>query len=236
MITALVVLFMAGYCKMAIPAVIIAAGISALSNLVGQGVSSAQNKENQKARERYLKQSRDEEQSWYDRNYYADPTQRADALRLINAISEDNKNRNRAIAGRAAMGGATEEAVAQEKALNNQKEAEVISAIAADNNKRKDAIDAQHHQNVQHLNDAEFNMEQAEAARKAQNLQTAIASAGNIAASIAGNTADGADAGNTETEPVNTPGQQAPVATPPADAGGVKDSATQLSTKRKPYE
>jgi hypothetical protein len=223
MTTALTILFAVGMTKWAIAPVVIAAGISALSNLVGQGVSSAQNKENQNARERYLNRRRQEEDNWYNRNYNADPTQRADAQRAINMVSEEMKRNNRATAGRAAMGGATEEAVAREKELGNQAVADVVSSIAAEGSRRKDAIDAQHHQAVQGINDAEFNMQQAEAARKAQNLQTAVTAAGNVAAAIAGNT--GNDAG-AETPATNA----APVASAPTSGEGSTTSTTQLNT------
>ena len=229
MTTALTLLFVMGASKWAIAPVIIAAGISALSSLAGMGISSAQQKDAASAREKYLARRRAEEQNWYDRNYYADPTQRADAQRAITMISEELKNRNRATAGRAAMGGATEEAVAQEKALSNQALADVVSSIAADNSKRKDAIDAQHQQNVQNIEDAEFNMEQQEEARKAQNLQTAVAAAGNVAAAIAGNSGDTtttADAANNKVE--------TPAITTPTETGGSTNATTQLNTTPAP--
>lgn len=226
MITALTILFAVGISKWAIAPVIIAAGISALSSLAGMGISAAQNKNAANARDRYLRQSRQEEGNWYNRNYYADPTQRADAQRLINQVSEELKNRNRATAGRAAMGGATEEAVAQEKALGNQTLADVVGDIAASNSARKDKIDEAHHSNVQNINDAEFNMQQAEAARRAQNIQTAMQTAGSLGAAIAGSSADDSTA-PTET-PMTTPADTAtPVATP---ATGSTDAATQLNT------
>lgn len=225
MTTALTILFAVGISKWAIAPVIIAAGISALSSLAGQGISASQNQKAANARDKYLKQSRQEEQNWYDRNYYADPTQRADAQRLINQVSEELKNRNRTTAGRAAMGGATEEAVAQEKALGNQTLADVVGDIAAANSTRKDKIDEIHHQNVQHLNDAEFDMEQAEAARKAQNIQTAMQTAGSLGAAIAGSSVDDSSA-PTET-PMTTPADTAtPVNTP---AAGSTDATTQLN-------
>lgn len=230
MTTTLTLLFVMGASKWAIAPVIIAAGISALSSLAGMGISSAQQKEAANAREKYLARRRAEEQNWYDRNYYADPTQRADAQRAITMISEELKNRNRATAGRAAMGGATEEAVAQEKALGNQALADVVSSIAADNSKRKDAIDAQHHQNVNNIEDAEFNMEQQEAARKAQNLQTAVSAAGNVAAAIAGNSGDTTTTGDAANNKVETPA----IATPTTETGGSTNATTQLSTTPTP--
>ena len=224
MTTALTILFAVGMTKWAIAPVVIAAGISALSNLAGMGMSAAKNKEAANARERYLKQSRQEEENWYNRNYYADPTQRADAQRLINQVSEELKNRNRSTAGRAAMGGATEEAVAQEKALGNQTLADVVGDIAAANSARKDKIDEAHHSNVQHLNDTEFNMQQAEAARRAQNIQAAMQTAGSLGAAIAGSSVDDTPAETPAETPMTTPTDTT------APASGSTDAATQLNT------
>ena len=228
MTTALTILFAVGVSKWAIAPVIIAAGISALSSLAGQGISSAQNKEAANAREKYLARRRQEEQNWYDRNYNADPTQRADAQRLINQVSEELKNRNRATAGRAAMGGATEEAVAQEKALGNQTLADVVGDITAANSTRKDRIDEIHHSNVQNIDDAEFNMQQAEAARKAQNIQTAMQTAGTLGAAIAGSSADDSTA-PTET-PTTTPADTQLNTTPPdTKSQGVENRLNQMN-------
>lgn len=196
MTTALTILFAVGISKWAIAPMIIAAGISALSSLASQGISAKNNKDAAAAREAYLEKRRQDEQNWYDRNYYADPTQRADAQRAINVISEKLKNRNRATEGRAAMGGATEEAVAQEKAASNQALADVVGSIAAEGSKRKDAIDAQHLANQQNIDAAELTMQQQEAARKSQALANAVGAAGTLAASIVGNASD-SDAGST---------------------------------------
>lgn len=225
MTTALTILFAVGVSKWAIAPVIIAAGISALSQLAGNYMSSKANEDAQAEREAYLARRKDEEQSWYDRNYLADPTQRADAQRAINMVSEELKKRSRSTAGRAAMGGATEEAVAQERANDSQAMADVIGTIAAEGEKRKEAVDAQHHANMQNLDDMQFNLQQQEAARKAQNMQAAMASAGSLAASIAGNSGDMGAGGE-------APAAAAPAVGQPVDSG-IKDSKTQLN-KHKP--
>lgn len=228
MITALTILFAVGVSKWAVAPAIIAAAISALSSLAGMGISAAQNKKAAQARQEYLDKRKEEEENWYDRNYYADPTQRADAQRAINMISEELKNRSRATAGRAAMGGATEEAVAQEKALGNQALADVVGDIAAANSARKDAIDAQHHAAQQNITDTAFNIQQQEAARRAQNLQAAMANAGSLAASIAGNT-------GSDDKSANTGNNAAPVVGQPVDSG-VTDSKTQLNQYKPSYQ
>ena len=220
---------MAGSCKWAVAASIIAAAINALSDITGKAISAKNNRDAAEEREKYLSRRRREEQDWYDRNYKEDPTMRADAQRAINIISEELKNRNRATAGRAAMGGATEEAVAQEKALGNQALADVIGGIAAEGSKRKDAVDAMHHQAMQNIDDTAFGMQEAENARKAQNLQTAMASAGSLASAIA-------SSNSPESE---TKKDTAPATPSIMNAGemqdspaGSKDAKTQLSTHK----
>lgn len=222
MTTALSILFAVGMSKWAIAPVIIAAGISALSNLAGNYMSSKANKEAAASAEAANAKNRQIEEAWYKRNYYGDYTQRADAQRAINMITEEMKNRNRATAGRAAMGGATEEAVAQEKALGNQAIADTISGIAAEGAKHKAAIDSQHLSAQLGFNDIDQQNASAEAARKSQNMAAAVSAAGSLASSIVGNMGSGSGGGNST------------AATTKAAAAGIQDSNVQLN--KKPYD
>lgn len=85
-----------------------------------------------------------ENQNWYDRRYNEDPTQRADAQRLLTLTAERIKERNKAAAGAAAVAGGTEESVAATKEANAKALADTASQIAAQGDARKDAIEAQY--------------------------------------------------------------------------------------------
>lgn len=88
-------------------------------------------------------------QNWYDRNYNADTTQRADAQQLLNYTAEQIKKRNKQAAGTAAVMGGTEESVAAEKAANASAMAETVSKIAAAGESRRDHIDAAYLEGMQ---------------------------------------------------------------------------------------
>lgn len=90
-------------------------------------------------------------QNWYDRNYNADITQRADAQQLLNYTAEQIKKRNKQAAGTAAVMGGTEESVAAEKAANASAMAETASKIAAEGANRRDNIDAAYLEGMQRI-------------------------------------------------------------------------------------
>lgn len=82
-----------------------------------------------------------ENQAWYDRNYNADYTQRADAQRLLTMTQDSIRARNRNAQGAAVVGGATSEAIAQQKAANNATMGNVASSIAAAAENQKAAVE-----------------------------------------------------------------------------------------------
>lgn len=94
-----------------------------------------------------------ENEEWYNRNYYADPTQRADAQRVLELTQERIRERNNAAAGAAAVGGGTEESVAATKAANAKAMSDAVSQIAAAGEARKDAIEGQYMRQKSGLND-----------------------------------------------------------------------------------
>ena len=134
-------------------------GGSLLANLIGSGLSASAAKE---ARDKELKNIRNqqrENQNWYDRRYNEDPTQRADAQRLLTRTAELIKQRNKAAEGKAAVMGASEESVAATKEANAKTIADVASNIAAAGDARKDAIEAQYRATRMGLQNAETGVE-----------------------------------------------------------------------------
>lgn len=88
-----------------------------------------------------LEEQQRKNEDWYNRRYNEDPTQRADAQRVLQITAENIRNRNRAAAGAAAVAGGTEESVAAERAANAKAMADAASQIAAAGDRRKDAIE-----------------------------------------------------------------------------------------------
>ena len=122
-------------------------------------------------------------QSWYDRRYNEDATQRADAQRILTLTNENIRQRNQNAAGAQAVMGGTDESVAAAKAANNQALAEAASQIAAAGERRKDQIEAQYRETNAELNDKLMNLEQAKAQNVAQAVQ-GVAQAGSNMASV----------------------------------------------------
>lgn len=112
--------------------------------------------------------------SWYNKNYNADSTQRADARAIIREMAEGIKNRNQQAAGAQAVMGGTEESVAATKAANAQAMSDAASQIAIAGEQRKDAIENQYMQRKAGIN------EQLRALNKekAQNISSAIKGVG----------------------------------------------------------
>lgn len=117
------------------------AALGAVGSIFG-GISASKAMKKAKAG---IEQQRQKNQDWYDRRYNEDATQRADAQAILNRTEESIRNRNRAAAGTAAVMGGTEESVAAAKAANNEALANATSSIAANADRRKDAIENQYY-------------------------------------------------------------------------------------------
>lgn len=120
-------------------------------------------------------------QDMYDRRYYEDATQRADAQRMIQMTEDAVKRRNQSIAGTAAVMGSTEESIASAKKAGNEAVADVASRIVASGEARKDAIEQTYQQQQEQAS------AQAQAAhmQRAQGISHAVGGAINAGAHIA---------------------------------------------------
>lgn len=157
---------------------IISGGLSAVGSIFG-GISASKAMKKVK---KNLESQKQANQDWYDRNYNADATQRADAQRILTKTEEMIKNRNRQAAGTQAVMGGTEESVAAAKAANNQALADATSQIAVNAEARKDQIEQTYQQKDAQLQDALNNME----INKAQAISSAVQGVTQAGASIAG--------------------------------------------------
>lgn len=128
---------------------LLGAAIGAAGSIAG---SIAKNKSLKNLKDSLERRKRENE-NWYTRRYNEDATQRADAQRMISMTEEAIKRRNRAAAGRAAVMGGTEESVAAEKEANNVAQANIIGQIAAEGERRKDAIEQQYLNRKERLED-----------------------------------------------------------------------------------
>jgi len=128
---------------------IISAALGTMGGLAGTAAKDSAINDKLKA----LKKLGDKNDNWYNRRYYEDSTQRADAQRLLSLTEEALKRRNKAAAGKAAVMGATEESVAAEKEANNDAYANVVGQIAAAGEQRKERIEQQYQSRKNKLDD-----------------------------------------------------------------------------------
>ena len=164
---------------------LIGGALSLGSSIVGGYLSSEAAEEAYEAQQKNIERQQKEWQNWYDRRYNEDPTQRADAQRLLTLTSEKLRQRNRAAEGKAAVMGASEEAVANEKQANAQAMADVASQIAAAGEARKDAIEDRYMERKSNLDNAAANAKTAYEQGKANAIAGAVKGVGAAAGSFA---------------------------------------------------
>lgn len=159
---------------------LIGAGLGLASSIAG-GVA---NRKARRKQEQMIAQQQKENQAWYDRTYNADPTKRADTVRLLTQMQEQIKNRNKAAKGRQAVMGGTEDSTTAVKEANNKTLADTTSQIVAVNESRKDNIEQQYRERKNQLQNQQMGIEAEKAADTANAVAGVAGTAANIAASL----------------------------------------------------
>ena len=159
---------------------LIGAGLGLASSIAG-GVA---NRKARRKQEQMIAQQQKENQAWYDRTYNADPTKRADTVRLLTQMQEQIKNRNKAARGRQAVMGGTEDSTTAVKEANNKTLADTTSQIVAANDARKDNIEQQYMNRKNQLQNQQMGIEAEKAADTANAVAGVAGTAANIAATI----------------------------------------------------
>lgn len=162
---------------MADPFTLASLGIGLAGNVIGR--IGAARKARKAAQE--LARQRRKNQSIYDREQYADATQRADAQRLLTQTNEAIRKRNRAAEGVRAVMGGTEESVARTKEANNNLYADTVSRINAQGETRKDTARRQYIAN----DNAFSNQQRAADMQEANNIAAAVQGVTGAVGSIA---------------------------------------------------
>lgn len=159
---------------------LIGAGLGLASSIAG-GIA---NRRARRKQERMIAQQQRENQAWYDRTYNADPTKRADTVRLLTQMQEQIKNRNKAAKGRQAIMGGTDDSTTAVKEANNKTLADTTSQIVAANDARKDNIEQQYMNRKNQLQNQQMGMEAEKSADTANAVAGVAGTAANIAATI----------------------------------------------------
>ena len=159
---------------------LIGAGLGLASSIAG-GIA---NRKARRKQEQMIAKQQRENQAWYDRTYNADPTKRADTVRLLTQMQEQIKNRNKAAKGRQAVMGGTEDSTTAVKEANNKTLADTTSQIVSANDARKDNIEQQYMNRKNQLQNQQMGMEAEKAADTANAVAGVAGTASNIAATI----------------------------------------------------
>lgn len=159
---------------------IIGAGLSLASSIAG-GIANRKAADAQKAE---LERQKQENQAWYTRKYYEDPTKRADTQRLLTQMHEQIRDRNRAAKGRQAIMGGTEDSTTAVKEANNKTMADTVSQIVANNDSRKDQIEQQYRNNMRSIEGQQMQQNVTSAANTANTVAGIAGTASNIASAL----------------------------------------------------
>lgn len=159
---------------------LIGAGLGLASSIAG-GIA---NRNARKKQEQMIARQQRENQAWYDRTYNADPTKRADTVRLLTQMQEQIKNRNKAAKGRQAVMGGTEDSTTAVKEANNKTLADTTSQIVAANDARNDNIEQQYMNRKNQLQNQQMSIDAEKAADTANAVAGVAGTAANIAASL----------------------------------------------------
>ena len=203
---------------------LIGAGLGLASSIAG-GIA---NRKARKKQEQMIAQQQRENQAWYDRTYNADPTKRADTVRLLTQMQEQIKNRNKAAKGRQAVMGGTEDSTTAVKEANNKTLADTTSQIVAANDARKDNIEQQYLNRKNQLQAQQMSIDAEKAADTANAVAGVAGTAANIAAAIA---SLDSGAGKSKAPNMNVTQEQLNgIAKNSNDVLGLKAKATSLPT------
>lgn len=201
---------------------LIGAGLGLASSIAG-GVA---NRKARRKQEQMIAQQQRENQAWYDRTYNADPTKRADTVRLLTQMQEQIKNRNKAAKGRQAVMGGTEDSTTAVKEANNKTLADTTSQIVAANDARKDNIEQQYMNRKNQLQNQQMGIDAEKAADTANAVAGVAGTAANIAATI------DSGAGAKKAPNMNVTQQQLDgIAKNPNDVLGLQAKATSLPSE-----
>lgn len=154
---------------------------------IGAGIASGiAGRKAAKRNERILNRAQDRAQDWYDQEYYSDFTQRSDAQAALNSarkILDDRYNRTQ---GSAAVTGATDESVAQQKAANNQVIADVTSNIAERADAYKEQVRSNYENQLSAIDEARMGVNN----QRAQNVATAAQGVAQAGQALGGGISD----------------------------------------------
>ena len=151
----------------------IGALVGAATGLDGSIFGGRKASKAQKKASRALDEAEKDNENWFARRYNEDYTRSAEAQSVLNKARDYAEEQYRRAAGSSAVSGATDESVAQQKALGNEVISAVASDIASQATARKDAVESQYLNTKNNLTNQRISMYTGQS----QNATTAAGSA-----------------------------------------------------------
>lgn len=162
----------------------VTAGLGLASSVIGGIKAGQQRKKQQEA----LNNEKEVVENNYNKDYYQDYTQRSDNQMLLKNLKDNLMQTSKAEAGRAAVTGATPEAVAAAKQQSNDTLANATGQIAANGSAYKDNVMNRYMNQRQNLLSQQSNLNQQSAASWTNLMQGGL----NVAAGSLGSMANAA--------------------------------------------
>lgn len=151
----------------------IGAAIGAVAGLAGSIIGGIKASKAAKKAQKALDKAEKDNQDWYNRRYNEDYMQSAEAQSALSKAREYAMEQYKNARGAAAVGGATDESVAQQKAANKMM-GDVTSGIAANATARKDAVEQQYLSTKSNLNNQRVSMYTGQAQANTQAASQAM--------------------------------------------------------------
>ena len=154
---------------------------AAVGSAIYSGVRSAKAA---KAKQKALDKQKAENEAWYQRRYNEDPTQRADAQRLLRLTEEKIRQSNQAAAGTQAVVGGSEASVAATKEANARALSDTMSDIAARGEARKDKVEEAYMTRKNALDTQQMNLDEEKANNETQAVAAGMQGIGQAAGAL----------------------------------------------------
>lgn len=160
--------------------------ISGVSSIAGGIAGGVAGRKAARRNERILNEAEDRAQNWYDQEYYSDYTQRSDAQSSLNKARKILDERYKQTQGAAAVTGATDESIAQQKAANNQVLGDITSSIAERADAYKEQVRANYENQMSAIDNARMGVNN----QRAKNVATAAGGLAQAGQALGGGVSD----------------------------------------------
>lgn len=162
---------------------------SVAANIAGHAISARSAQKQREENEKYLKRKEDNNRDYFNYDYYRDVTNRADVQRSIKLAKDAIRNRNAQLDATAAVTGLNPNAVAAERAANNEILTNVVGGALERAEDQRDEAMNRYRGGKEKIEDTRFEMDSKARQQRDANVAAAVKDAIGVAGKI-GDTMD----------------------------------------------